>query len=81
MAIPFCRPNRSKDMTLQFFYHFFSTRAFLSASVDPPLKESTDSGLNVVFTLTILKALVISIWPGKASVLHEDGENVCIFFG
>ena len=31
----FCGPNRSKVMT----------GAFLSASVDPPFKESTDSGL------------------------------------
>ena len=46
MAIPFCRPKRTKDMKPKHFGHFFySTGAFLSASVDPPFKESTDSGL------------------------------------
>ncbi len=46
VVIPFCGPNRSKDMTLSWFYHlFYSTGAFLSASVDPPFKESTDSAL------------------------------------
>ncbi len=39
-------------MKLQIFSNFwpifFSTAAFLSSSVDPPFKESTDHGLNIL---------------------------------